>query len=214
VLDARPLCGECKARIVRAVERGESLDEGDRRPSPWEERPTPITLLRTAKLVLLSPRAFFSGLRRRGFGHVSYFLIVNWIGVVTGVAVGERMPWNTDVSSSAMMLVWIPVIGVAIFLLNALVVHASLQLVGGNGAGLRATMRTVLYAQSLLLLSWLPLLDTVLFTPWYLWLVPVGLKRMHGTTTARAIAATAVPAVFWLWAAVDSFADAVRWAVA
>ena len=67
--------------------------------------------------------------------------------------------------------------------------------VGRDNSGYDATLRAGAYVSAVALLSWLPVVG-LLAGLWGTWVHAVGLRELHGTTTARALIVAAIPFAF------------------
>jgi hypothetical protein len=203
VIDGRPLCGRCKTQVVRLVERGEAIDEGGREPSPWEAGRSLASLLLTVRQVILSPRTFFAKLRRSGPGHFSYLVAVSWPSAVLGAALNHLLGLDTQgkTGQEAQVLFWIvaamvvfaPVMLILGVVVSSAITHVFLRVFGAANGRFEATLRTSVYVQSLAVINWIPIAGPIVGGIWGLGLSVIGLKRMHGTSTGRVIAALLLP---------------------
>ena len=73
------------------------------------------------------------------------------------------------------------------------VYHVGLVIVGGASKGFGGTLRVVCYAWSPEILLVVPALGHLLAFVWCLVLIVVGIREVHGTSTARAAAALILP---------------------
>jgi hypothetical protein len=82
------------------------------------------------------------------------------------------------------------IIGVILmFFVNALFVHIGILFFGkGNNNGFIRTFNAVTYALiPIFLIGWIPILGVIIGCIWGLYLTIVGLKKLHGLSTSRAI---------------------------
>jgi hypothetical protein len=214
-LDGVPLCGSCKSLRVRAVERGDLVSTQQRQPSPWEKQKSFATLLETLKLVLFQPKSFFQGLALEGQGSWSFLVAVGWPALVLAQAanflfqlvlarlvVAPGAPKRP--ADTAMMLgMGIGIAGATVVLgplflfigaaVRGSVAHLFLRMVGGANARVETSMRVAAYAQSPIIINWIPFFGPVVGGLWDLALFAIGLKEMHETTYGRVIAAILLP---------------------
>jgi hypothetical protein len=210
VLEGQPLCGDCKGRVVRQVERGYSLDLRDRQPSPWERERSFATLVETMRLVLFHPREFYSGLALEAKGYWSYLLAIGWPSTILGGALALAFPMIATFSfgqaaTEGDALAGAMVVGLVVLFaplqimiataIQGAIAHLFLRMAGGANARLETSVRTAAYSQSVLVINWIPLLGPVVGGIWGLVLLVIGLKEMHRTTYARVLAAILVPLV-------------------
>lgn len=203
-LEGRPLCGPCKAQAVRQIERGETLDAAGREPSPWEAKRSAASLFATIKQVLFSPSEFFSKLQLQGKGYWSFLILLGWpfatlgaiLGHVTGLNGVQQNP-NLPSGFASGLIVSSVILTPLLLLIGTIiwgaVLHLLLRLFGAANAKLETTIRTMVYAQSVLLFNWIPLAGPLVGTVWQLVILIIGLKRMHNTSYGRVIAALCIP---------------------
>jgi hypothetical protein len=210
MLEGRPLCGQCKDQVVRRVERGFALEVGSRGPSPWERERSFASLVETLRSTLLTPSEFFGGLalEGKGYGYWSYLIILGWPSAVLGAVIAFLVPSLAGfmgrgvapfAAQSAIML------GVVVLLaplqlligtsIQAAIAHLFLRIVGGANARLETTVRAAVYAQSVLIFNWVPILGPLVGGIWGLVLLIIGLKQMHSTSYGRVLAAVLLPVV-------------------
>jgi hypothetical protein len=67
--------------------------------------------------------------------------------------------------------------------------------VGASNAGYRATFRVLAYAGAAELVGWVPFVGLLLAVVWAVYLGTLGLRQLHATTTARALAAVLIPSL-------------------
>jgi hypothetical protein len=70
-----------------------------------------------------------------------------------------------------------------------------LRIVGGANARLETTVRAAVYAQSVIIFNWVPILGPLVGGIWGLVLLIIGLKQMHSTSYGRVLAAVLLPVV-------------------
>jgi len=209
VLDGRQLCGSCKSQTVRQVERGGILEVGHRAPSPWEQGRSLESLVETLRAVLGGPSTFYGDLALEAKGYWSYIIAVGWPASVLGTVILLLFPVLAGLTVGAspglggaeglvavgLTVLLTPlqlVIGVAV---QGTVAHLFLRLAGGANARLETSVRASAYAQSPLVLQWIPILGPIVAALWSLGLLIIGLKHMHGTSYARVLTAVLLPFV-------------------
>ena len=69
--------------------------------------------------------------------------------------------------------------------------------IGGGNVGFDATLRVYAYTSAVALLSWIPIVGYAA-SLYGFFLMFLGIKEVHGTTTGRASGVILVPVVFWL----------------
>lgn len=215
VVAGRALCGACKQQAVRRLERGEPLSSHQRGPSPWERERSFKSFKETLKLVLFKPQEFYAGLeqQRAGSSYLGYAVLVAWPSTFIGqlIWLGLQAALMLSVSGgqgegvgaalmtfgfmAGLYFVLTPIGILMQVFFGALIAHLCLKLVGGASQPLEATMRTMAYAQSAQIFNFVPLLGALVAWGWAMVLQIVGIKEMHETDYARAVAAVFMPLV-------------------
>jgi hypothetical protein len=212
-IEGRALCADCKDQVVRRVERGETLTNQGRGPSPWERQRSFASLVETVKLVLFSPALFFRGLSREGHGHLTFALAAGWpaiaIGMIIQFAPSFVMALISGANRSEMPLpaaAMILLVGAAFLLLaplqillgifiGGLIVHVCLMVCGAANAPLATTIRSVAFAQGANVFAAVPFCGFMIAGVWVLVAEIIGLREMHESTYARVITAVLLPSV-------------------
>ncbi|MHB8079445.1 MAG: YIP1 family protein [Candidatus Krumholzibacteriia bacterium] len=179
---------------------------------PWEERERYgflNALYLTTRDVLGSPERFYARVPPRGglwqpllfalvVGILSAFLDWMW----TLAASSLRILMEEDVArllrgqlSSGFAFIMSPGIAFATVFVQAGVVHLCLLLMDGARNGFAATFRAVAYAQAVWILAALPFCGNVVALFWGAVVTIIGLRRLHGTTTWRAVLAVSLPMI-------------------
>ncbi|GEM_PF-3417313 len=200
VLDGKNLCGPCKAKAVRRLERGETSYSYIpaavvRAPSPWEQEKSLGNLVKTAKAVLFSPNAFFGKLKLYGQGHWLYIALLYWpVAILETVlqwslslgmfSTTKEPPRPGILLASCLLVPLLPLLQCAI---SGSLVHLFLKMTRGAKAELETTFRIYAYAQSAYILIWIPVVGALLSGFWFMVLLTIGLKRMHQTSYSRMI---------------------------
>ena len=85
-----------------------------------------------------------------------------------------------------------PIAGAVGVFLTALVTHLLVIMVVGQGhSGFGATFRIVAYSSVTSLAGWIPFVGWI-FSLYWLYMVTVGIREMHATTTGKALLSTLV----------------------
>jgi hypothetical protein len=189
---------------------------------PWEQRDRlgfGDALVRTLKLSLFEPSAFFAQLPPHGptpptpppplgavgspilyavvVGVPSTILGIFWqlvassIGILGGDGDDALFDLGTSIFVACLSPIFIPV-GLAI---HSVVLHIFLLILGGAQRGLLATFRAACYATGPVLFQAIPLCGVLVSGIWVLVLTVVGLHVVHRTTLAKAFGAVALPLV-------------------
>jgi hypothetical protein len=177
------------------------------------------SLLSTTRDVLLSPRRFFDGMPADGplGAPVLYFLIcfaittaINLIASLAVFAMPVVLALSADSSEARpvifvalafalVFLVVVPILSAVVFFVSIPLQHVFVRLVAGrNQRGLPATLRVSCYSVGApLAVAWIPLVG-VLAVFYCLYLYTAGLKRVHGISTGRTLAAILILAALSL----------------
>ena len=158
-------------------------------PEPVQPEPSGpgllIGFLRTAKTVLLSPRAFFSSMPVEGglLGPYVFFLLCTMFSFIVSICLTLAMSggfsgWIFLVMFGAL---WMPFIsaGILNLLFNKLL---------RTGGSYEATFRVVCYSSAVNLFAWIPdFLVILLFQFYEIYLSALGLSMVHRTTLVQAL---------------------------
>lgn len=182
---------------------------------PWEERGRYgflNALYLTTRDVLGAPERFFARVPLRGglwqpllfalvVGTLSAFLDWMW----TLAASSLRILIEEDVArllrgqlSSGFAFIMSPGIAFVTVFVQAGIVHLCLLLVDGARQGFEATFRAVAYAQAVWILAAVPFCGNVVALFWGAVVTIIGLRRLHGATTGRAVLAVTLPMILCL----------------
>lgn len=188
-----------------------SEEREDRIESPWENRDKIGTLhgiFDTFKLVLFSPRIFFSSVTCSGgiMEPFAYGLLMGSIGPMfvffwqflfefTGLRFpGSALPVHIsgDLASTA-LLITIPLICILMMFITGIAAHLCLMAVGGGGKGFEGTFRVLAFSQSAQALGVIPFVGGVMGSLWNIITIIVGLKEIHETSYVRVMVAILIP---------------------
>lgn len=178
--------------------------------NPWEARGGRGLLAafgETLQEALLRPTALFRGTGTAGAARALWFAAAAGTLGFVGSALWEQalgelpLPrWGRHVAirgvGLAALAVVLPAAMAAASVLWAGVLHVSLLLAGAASGGYRATLKAVCYASSANVLAVFPIFGGVVGGVWQVALQVIGLREMHGTTTARAVWALLMPVLF------------------
>jgi hypothetical protein len=172
-----------------------------------------VALAETWRWSVFQPASFFRALPTSGYlSALGYFLPIAiisealnlfWSNLfeVAGLtellpaAFGEATPSAADrLIDFLLSPIWLP------FLLFfcALVVHATLKLIGGASQPIVTTARVLSFAYGPRLFNVVPFFGSLLGGIWSLVMIVIGLREAHVTTTGRAAAAVFLPFVVLL----------------
>jgi len=202
-------CPRCRERFPLRPEMPPepSPPARDRGPSPWEDRSRVglwAGIHRTFVSVLFHPAAFFRGLHHRDglrepfaagllFGSLGVMLSLFWdlVMAVWGLGGGlQAMASRFNVSLLfPLLLVLAPLlVTLGLFAVSG-VVHVFLLLTRGARHGFEGTFRVVAYGQMTQIFGAVPFLGGLIGGLWYMVVLVIGLREIHGTTYARVILA-------------------------
>jgi hypothetical protein len=170
------------------------------------------SFVEVVRRVALQPTTFFAGLPRQGslLGPLVFALIcveisAVLVGLLTFIDVPGGVTWLLGARGDQGFLAFVgglvlaPIAGTVGVFLTALVTHLMVVLLVGSGhSGFGATFRVVSYSSVTSLLGWIPFIGWI-FSLYRLYLATVGIRKMHGTTTGRALVVVLLPAVLILF---------------
>ena len=181
---------------------------------PWEDGSQPFMqrFIDTIKAVATEPVPFFQRLKPSTGDWIKpylYALICGYIGSIAGAiystlfsfGMASFMPASMRGMSffggtSIVMTLIITPFTVAIgLLIGTLLFHLLLSVFGGASQSMEATYRTLSYAYTSALAGVIPFLGGLIQFFWILFLMIVGLREVHKTTTGKAAAAVLIPLV-------------------
>jgi hypothetical protein len=198
-------------------EEATGAESGQGETGPFEEAPSEAgeesgesflsLLFKSIKGALFSPSKFF---RSRAVGES--ILSPLMIGVICGIiGLGANILWNyflwqnfshyfpfsrfpfdLYVIYSAVSL---PVRAALLILVNSVITHLCLMVVGGNKRGFRTTIRIVCYAATAYLFLIIPFLGFIIQIIYLRVLIIIGAREGHGISTGRAVFAILLPLV-------------------
>lgn len=197
----------------------------------WERRDTlgfVGGLVECVKGFIVAPGQTFAETRRSGdlASPLLFAVLLNTVAALVGqlwaVMIGTSMlsllPAEMHeglgflmVSSGAGLIVsvvMIPILTVIGVFIGSAILHLMLLLVGGmesSAAGFEGTLRTVCYGTVGQLGRVVPVLGGLIAFVWTVVLLVIGLRRLHGTTEGKAIAAVLLPVVLCCLCAVGAF---------
>jgi len=170
------------------------------------------SFVEVVRRVALQPTTFFAGLPRQGslLGPLVFALIcveisAVLVGLLTFIDVPGGVTWLLGARGDQGFLAFVgglvlaPIAGTVGVFLTALVTHLMVVLLVGSGhSGFGATFRVVSYSSVTSLLGWIPFIGWI-FSLYRLYLATVGIRKMHGMTTGRALVVVLLPAVLILF---------------
>lgn len=183
---------------------------------PWEKRAESgffASLLETARLVLLEPKAAFAAMKPAGGmgAPLFFFVLLATIGGVAGIfyqsvysslesaASPEEkamMAMFTSTAAIGITIMLLPVFLAAVAFVSAGLVHLSLILVGGAKRPFEATFRVACYAGGATsVLQLLPICGAIAASIWNFVCMVIGLSEVHGIGRGRATLAVMLPSI-------------------
>ncbi len=179
-----------------------------RRPEycPWEDQEHLGFIQGISETIrgsLFAPKDFFSGLPRHGgfLNPLLYGLIVGTVGSMVGylwsIGFGTLVGSTTHLSRWATIGLGVltPLLVFMGLIVAAGLLHVSLFLVGGANEDFEATFRVVCYSTSADLFTVFPLIGGLIGLIWKIYITVVGLREVHGISTARSVLAFALPSL-------------------
>jgi hypothetical protein len=202
---------------------GQAYERGLRESDGFDLSRPMRSFLSTVRRFLFEPVAFFRRLPRRGraLNPVVFALVCALISAPLALLAAPFDPLTRDEMSdfgdSLTRLVAEPggsVAAVIVVILAVLVFAPLLVLLGlyisaaiyqivvwifvrPTDTGFEATLRVIPYTSAVELLNWIPVIG-LLASFYGLYLAFVGIRKMHETTTGRALAVTSLPVVFFV----------------
>jgi len=86
-----------------------------------------------------------------------------------------------------------PILALLALLLGGIGIHSFLMLARGNRKGFRATLQVMSYANAAYIFAMVPYIGAFVSAIWGLVAVVIGLRQVHGISTARAVIAVFLP---------------------
>lgn len=133
-------------------------------------------------------------------GHLWGMLFnVGSLGLLGGLADENTLPMmGLMAGMGAVMMIFIPLLVLIGMFVSAALVHVSLLVTGGlpdSKGGFEGTLRSQAYASSTQVAVIVPLVGGLVAAIWAIVLNVIGLKRMHGISTGRALVGILLPMV-------------------
>jgi hypothetical protein len=171
--------------------------DGPEGSTPWEEMASfgfTTAFFRTVKEVFSTPDIFFRKMPvNRGilnpllFGIIAGYIgaLINflWQRTFSGILGGGLN--LAGVSPVILYAFILPILIIIVLFVGSIIIHISVMMLGGK-RGFEATFRVVSFANSIQLVSVVPLFGAIYFLVYYPVLIVVGLKESHRITMGRA----------------------------
>ena len=205
-------CPRCKERFdfTRGLDRAGTKGQV-RIPSPWERRAETGLgkgILKTAKDVAFSPRAFFRHTASEGgvreplafgilFGSIGLMLELFWQflmgeGSLSSIQVSFPGDYGTSVVFLAAAILC-PFAATVMICLTSLMVHLLLTVAGGARKGFEATFRAVSYSQATQFWALIPYVGGLIASLWLVVVQVIGIRELHEVSYTRVLIAFLIP---------------------
>lgn len=161
------------------------------------------SFVRTVRDIVTRPVGFFAGIRKSGdfVGPVVFALICVEVTVILSSLISLVLNLATGAQGlvEGVLGFVISLILAPIFVAVALAIYAGILhllvflIVKPRSTGFEATLRTVAYSSVVGLISWIPILGTIVGSIYNIFLNVVGIRETHGTTTGKAALVVLIP---------------------
>lgn len=189
---------------------GKRYGEEEREGAPWEnltELGLRQGILRTFRMVLFSPGAFFRGLAYEGgkrepfafglmAGSIGGMMGFFWQSIFPGglLVLGRGFFFHyTPGLMPLVALAMIPVMVAAGLFIYSGILHILLLLTRGGKNGFEATFRVICYSQAAQVWEVIPFIGGWIGGIWQVTVQIIGLKEMHETSSLRVVLAFLIP---------------------
>ena len=160
--------------------------------------------IQTVSGTLLNPKTFFSQMAPIGeykdpflFGLICS--IISTLGFMLWSLIKSPPDTYLEILLAIIVMTILSVALVSVALIVwALVLHVCLWLVRGAKEELGATFKVVCYASSADLWSIVPLFGWLISTIWGIYILVIGLREVHHTTTGKAVLAVFLPLIVFI----------------
>ena len=176
---------------------------------PGPREPALSALAETCRRCMFEPTRFFRSLSPDSplgpalvyaivLGVLSAGVSLFWSALFTFAGVNEGFlaalvgaggDWAWNVVSFLFSPLWL----VIVLYVSTAIYHVGLIILGGASKGFGGTLRVMCYSWSPDILLVVPVLGPLVAFIWWIVLIVVGAREVHGTTTARAAAAMLLP---------------------
>lgn len=143
--------------------------------------------LRTARAVLLNPRAFFGGMQVQGglVGPYVFFFFCTAFSFLVSAILSL-----TATRSLQLQIVPIFLLALVMPFISAALLQFFLAKMFGTAGSYEATFRVVCYANAVNLLAWIPVVFILIFLQFYeIYLAALGLSIVHRTGIGKSLLA-------------------------
>ena len=175
-----------------------ALDPGRRAEGGDYDLSNPInSFIEVVQRLVFQPPIFFAGLPRRGniinplvFALICYEISAI-LGGLLGLAGGEP---DRGLVPFVVSIIAAPIAGAIGLVVLSGIMHLLVRLiVGAENSGFGATFRVASYAIVVNLVSWIPIIGSLIAVVYGIYLSAVGVREMHETTTGKAVLIVLIP---------------------
>lgn len=185
--------------------------EPQRIPSPWENR-SELGICRgiyqTSRSALFFPKHFYRHMTFEGsIGEpLAFGVLFGSVGTMMGlfwqffILTSSLFPTDWDLfgpHTVSIIFVGImilsPVFAVISLLVTSGICHLLLLILRGGKNGFKATFRVLSFAQTTQILGLIPFIGAMIGGLWFLIILVIGLKEIHGTSYTRIVLALLLP---------------------
>jgi hypothetical protein len=178
---------------------------------PGEEDNVIFAAAETWRRSLFDPTDFFSAMPREGYLSVlAYYLPIGIIGAALdlfwgttfdALGIGGPGAWLETAQSSnpalerLMSFLLSPITLLLALFISAAAIHATLKVLGAARQPFVTTLRVLAFSSSSYIFLALPWIGFVIAAIWWAVVSVIGLRVVHGTSTARAVASLLIPTI-------------------
>ena len=175
-----------------------ALDPGRRAEGGDYDLSNPInSFIEVVRRLVYQPAIFFAGLPRRGniinplvFALICYEISAI-LGGLLGLSGGEP---DRGLVPFVVSIIAAPIAGAIGLVVLSGLMHLLVRLIVGAGnSGFGATFRVASYAIVGNLVSWIPIIGSLIAVVYGIYLSAVGVREMHETTTGKAVLIVLIP---------------------
>lgn len=159
--------------------------------------------------VLFSPTVFFRGVKDTALkealifgiltGSMGFMFSLFWEFLFLsqdGSYITKLFPQITSINDFFMgMIICSPLIVLISALIRALVVNASLSILGGASRGFEGTFKVMLYSNAASVFSLVPYIGGIIVFIWSLAIIVTGIREIHETSNGKAVSALILPVI-------------------
>src|SRR5215208_6669118 len=162
------------------------------------------SFIRTVVAVATQPVPFFRGIARQGdfINPLVFALICALISAILGIIIAPLFAGPGDTGEAfaggiggfLVGLILTPIITAIVLVIVAGILHLLVLLfVRPTNAGFEATFRITSYTQVTQLVTWIPVIGSIIGAIWAIVLYIFGVREVHGTSTGTAALVVLIP---------------------